>query len=239
MSNQEEIVHVKDADFLEEDQPIRGQNFACISFISPEDVIRNKNTYFFNKYLTDFQTRMSDLMTNLEAKYPKDQNSFKGLRDSFPYLLGTPESMDLSTAQDYENYININSEDLEDAYHKENKFQTSVRGVKIRGVYDTLEQAQARAKAIKKFDTIHNIYVSQVGCWCPFNPNPDDVEGQEYAESSLNTLMKSYKENETKKDVEYDARKREMSTRQQTVEQDDVSKLAISTEFGTEETKGP
>ena len=31
-------------DLLDEDKPLAGQKFACISFISPEDIIKQKNT---------------------------------------------------------------------------------------------------------------------------------------------------------------------------------------------------
>jgi hypothetical protein len=54
-----------------------------------------------------------------------------------------------------------------------------------------------------KFD----IFVAQVGCWCPWSPNPNDLENQEYAETSLNTLMMKYKENMDARDQEYSDRK--------------------------------
>ena len=56
-----------------------------------------------------------------------------------------------------------------------------------------------------KFD----IFVGQVGCWCPWSPNPEDLQDQEYAETELNTLMKKYKENSTQRDLEFEQRKQE------------------------------
>jgi hypothetical protein len=38
-------------DFLEADPPIRGQNFVCLSFISPEKVLKNKETFKVTKFL--------------------------------------------------------------------------------------------------------------------------------------------------------------------------------------------
>jgi hypothetical protein len=35
-----------------------------------------------------------------------------------------------------------------------------------------------------------------VGKWLPWDPKPHQVQDQEYAEDQLNTLMKTYKENE-------------------------------------------
>lgn len=46
-----------------------------------------------------------------------------------------------------------------------------------------------------------------MGCWCPWSPNPDCLENQEYAETQLNTLMKEYKKNMNDKDVVFEARK--------------------------------
>ena len=32
-------------DFLESDDQIRGQNYVCLSFVSPENVLKNKNVF--------------------------------------------------------------------------------------------------------------------------------------------------------------------------------------------------
>ena len=37
-------------DFLEVDRPIPGQNFVCLSFISPENVLEDKNLYSLYKF---------------------------------------------------------------------------------------------------------------------------------------------------------------------------------------------
>jgi hypothetical protein len=37
--------------FLEPDDEIRGQKFICLSFLSPEKVLKNKDQYFFSKFL--------------------------------------------------------------------------------------------------------------------------------------------------------------------------------------------
>ena len=60
---------------------------------------------------------------------------------------------------------------------------------------------------MKKVDKNHNIYIAQVGCWCPWSPNADDLEDQEYSETQLNTLMKEYKKNMDSKDEIFEKRK--------------------------------
>ena len=38
----------KYVDLLDEDKPISGQKFACISFVSPENILKQKNHFFSN-----------------------------------------------------------------------------------------------------------------------------------------------------------------------------------------------
>jgi ribosome biogenesis protein Nip4 len=42
-------------DLLDEDKPMSGQKYVCLSFISPEDHIKNKNLFYFEKFLTNFE----------------------------------------------------------------------------------------------------------------------------------------------------------------------------------------
>jgi len=85
-----------------------------------------------------------------------------------------------------------------------------MRGVKIRGVFDTIEEAKKRSEFVKKFDSKFDIYICQVGCWIPWSPNPNDLAEQEYSETQLNTLMKQYKQNIDDKDEMFETRKRGM-----------------------------
>ena len=38
-------------DYLEVDNPIPGQNYVCISFVSPDDIIKQKELFLFNKFM--------------------------------------------------------------------------------------------------------------------------------------------------------------------------------------------
>ena len=44
----------KNEDFLEVDPQIRGQNYCCISFVSPEETLQNKDIFFVNKVFIGF-----------------------------------------------------------------------------------------------------------------------------------------------------------------------------------------
>ena len=158
-------------DYLEVDTPIPGQSYSCLSFVSPENVIKDKNLQYIHKFLK-----------TIAKNYDLDRDTI---------------------VEKYKDFLYINEEKLEEEYNQENDFKTSVRGVKIRGVYSTLQEAQFRAGKLQKLDPNFNVYVGQVGYWLPWDPRPDKISGQEYAEGELNELVKKYQENQENKDLHF------------------------------------
>lgn len=201
----ENLVSVKECDVLDEDPPLRGQNYACLSFVSPEDVIKKKEVFFIEMFLKNFSLDMNEFFTRLSEKYTDELDTIRSIKEKHEFVFD-PNQM----YEEYIHYVNSNSVNLEKDYYQQNNFQTSIRGLKVRGIFDTLKEAEIRAQVLKKIDDRFNVYVAQVGCWVPFSPNPEDIENQEYAETHLNTLMKNYKDNQEKKDIFYEERKREL-----------------------------
>ena len=195
-------------DFLEVDQPIPGQNYACMSFISPDKVLRNKEMFMFHKFMTqkcgEFEKAIDDITKkasdDLKNKIDRDLKSKLKLELKYTYE---------QFKDKYDDFTYKFNKELQTAFDKENDFQTNVRGVKIRGVYNTQEEAQIRAKVLQRMDRSFNVYVGQVGFWLPWDPQADHVENEEYLEEELNTLMKEYKQNEIRKDMFYEEQKRE------------------------------
>lgn len=114
-----------------------------------------------------------------------------------------------SIVESYEKYMLVNRQRLEDEFHKANNFQTSMHGLKVRGVYQSSEQAAARAKALNKKDPYFNVYVADVGEWLPWDPEPEEVQSSEYQSDELNKLMSAYKDNAAKKDEFFEEEKRQ------------------------------
>lgn len=108
----------------------------------------------------------------------------------------------------YETFLLKNRKRLEEDFFAKNSFRTTIRGLKVRGVYDTYPEALNRAKTLQKLDPSFNVYVGQVGFWLPWDPEPAEVADQEYADDQLNQLMKKYKENEAQRDEFYEEMKR-------------------------------
>lgn len=194
--------------YFENDKEIRGQKYCCLSFVSPEDVIKKKEVYFFEKFMGNFSKDMNELFDNLVAKYPNDVDQISGIKDRYEHIF-KPESIN----DEYSFYVKANGEKLENEYLVENNFQTSMRALKVRGSYETMEEAQMQAKRLVQQDKMFNVYVAQVGCWCPWDPNPEGIDSVEYANEQLNTLIGKYKETSAKKDEYENLRKIEMMKR--------------------------
>lgn len=201
MSN---LVSTKETDYLDEDKPIRGQNYVCLSFLSPEDVLANKDVFYFEKYMSQYLSQMHELFNNLKAKYPDDQGLLDGIKESNPQFFNAD-----AFQEDFRVFKNAHSAEIESEFAEKNDFRTSVRGIKVRGSFDTVKEAQNRAEVLKRMGDKFDIYVAQVGCWCPWSPNPNDLENNEYMETQLNTLMKKYNDNMTLRDEFFEQRKQE------------------------------
>ena len=46
--------NTKYVDLLEEDKPISGQKFVCVSFVSPDNILKQKNHFFFQEFLKHY-----------------------------------------------------------------------------------------------------------------------------------------------------------------------------------------
>jgi hypothetical protein len=76
-------------------------------------------------------------------------------------------------------------------------FQTSTRGLKIRGVYPTLEEAELRCKMLREIDPNHDVFVGPIGLWMPWDPEAYKTGRVEYMEDELNQLMHEKTKNES------------------------------------------
>jgi hypothetical protein len=111
--------------------------------------------------------------------------------------------------ESYERYMLLHKTRLEDEFHKAGHFQTSIRGLKCRGVYGSYDQATARAQHLHKKDPYFNVYVAEMGAWLPWDPEPEEVPEQQYSNDQLNKLMGSYRENAAKRDAFFEEEKRQ------------------------------
>lgn len=213
MGSTAELVTVKESDYLDQDPPLRGQNFVCVSFLPNGDVIRNKDVFMFNKFISSFANDLDEFFTNTSERFKDDVamvDMLRSLKDRYDYIFNAA-----SLEHEYDHFKKVNNDDLEKEYFEKNSFQTSMSGLKVRGTYDTFREAQHRAEQIQKFDKLFHVFVGQVGCWLPWSPYPEDVQDQEYSETQLNTLMKKYKEGQELKRELYELRKNDLISKVQ------------------------
>jgi chromosome segregation ATPase len=81
---------------------------------------------------------------------------------------------------------------------------------KVRGSYETVEEAQKRITYLNSIDANVNIYLAEVGKWCPFDDDPEKAKDAVYKDEELNRLMQGYKENQEKGKQLFEQRKAEM-----------------------------
>jgi hypothetical protein len=180
----------KEVVYLEEDKPIRGQNYVCMSFLSPEDILPQKDVFFVNKFLDSLAKDLSVMLMNLRSKYPQDAMIFDSIKDNQGYFFNHDQLQ-----EQFRFFKQEKGHEVEEEFHALNNFRPTIRGFKVRGVFDTYQEAELRAKALKRMGDKFDIYVAHVGCWCPWSPYPNELSNQEYANDQLNELMKKYREN--------------------------------------------
>lgn len=199
-------------DLLDEDKPIAQQKYVCLSFVSPEKIIKKKEEFFFEKFLETYEldksmSKFVQFVNYISYKYSINAEELLQEYESFIKSENLQLSKDLS--DDYKNYIDKNEDELEKTFSKENNFQTSVRGLKVRGVFPTQEEAELRCKMIRQVDQNHDVYVGPVGIWIPFHPDAYKTGKVEYLEKELNDLMHEKNKNEEKAKDEFDKRVKE------------------------------
>ena len=167
----------KKTDYLEVDDNLPGQNYVCLSFVSPESMIDSKEAFkvskFLQSYCKDADLKIDDVMKK------------------------------------YTDYTYKYQEELQKDFDEKNKFQTNIRGLKVRGTYSTREEADKRAKTLQSIDSEFHVFVGQVGYWLPWDPCADKVQDEHYINDQLNEMMEKYKDNTVNRDIFYEEEKRE------------------------------
>ena len=191
----------KYVDLLEEDKPIAGQKFTCISFVSPENILKKKDIYYFEEFLKswDFNKSMEKTIQFLNFISYKYKLTFDDIMNDFNEFVKEEKDnlIKNSLEDDYKTFIDQNEERLENQFNTTFNFQTSVRGLKVRGVYPSLEEAELRCKMLREIDPNHDVYVGPVGLWMPWEPEAYKTGRVEYMEDELNQLMHEKTKNET------------------------------------------
>ena len=205
--------NTKYIDLLDEDKSISGQKFACISFVSPDNILKKKDMFFFEKFLKhwDFSKCIKKTTQFLNFVSFKHNLNFDEIMIDFEeFVKSEKESLVETTIEDdYATFLDKKEEEMQNEFNLQNNFQTNVRGLKVRGVYPSQEEAELRCKMLREIDPHHNVYVGPVGMWMPWEPDAYKTGRVEYLEEQLNQLMKEKNNNDGYAKDQFDKRVRD------------------------------
>lgn len=190
----------KYVDLLEVDKPLAGQLFGCFSFISPEKVLKQREAFYFEEFLKQWEMNKSmekfhQFLNFVSFKYKlqfeeviKDFELFvKEERDSI---------VNSSIEDDYKTFLDKEENELEKRFNVKHNFQTSVRGFKARGNFASQEEAELRAKLLRESDPHFDVFVGPIGTWLPWEPEAYKTGRVEYMEEELNQLAHEKQKNQ-------------------------------------------
>jgi hypothetical protein len=219
------------------------QRHCLISFVSPNDRIKQRFLYEANRFLYhDVNKQIIDTATNiakninadftkaLEKKLTAYKTSKDPIYKAAAELLGSIKEEVLLNEDEqvaktlrtykidqeeltdrFDAYKSKNEKELESAFNKEFTDETSIRGFKIRGVYEDEKEAKEQAKKLNnEVENFVHTFSAPVGYWCPWDVNADSIQDQDYMISELNNLMGEKKRNAEQRDEFYEKRKQMM-----------------------------
>ena len=202
----------KYVDLMDEDPPIAGQKFACISFISPESILKQRELYLFEQFvkqwdMTKSMEKFSDFVNFLSFKYTLNvENVMKDYQDFITEEETKIKESSTQVEDDYKNFLDKHEERFTAQFSKEHDFQTNVRGLKVRGSFPTQEEAEMNCKKLRERDPSHDIFVAPIGLWVPWEPVYYKLGKVEYLEPELNKLHEEKIKNEAHAKNEFDKR---------------------------------
>jgi len=144
-------------------------------------------------YIVEYANTLSKEHKDRFIEYLKLYNS----KDMEEFVEEEKDKLFLTSIDDeYKSFLDIKEEDLQKEYNKLHEFQTNTRGIKVRGVFGSQEEAELRCKFLRDADPNHDVYVGGVGIWMPFHPEAYKTGRVEYLEKDLNELMAQKKKND-------------------------------------------
>lgn len=203
----------KYVDLLDEDPVIPSQKYACMSFISPEKILKQRNDFMFEKFVQqwDFSKsieKFGEFLNFLSFKHNlKMENVMNDFKDYVEEEKAKLRSY--TVTDDFKNFMDKNEDRLADEFKKEHNFQTSVRGFKFRGAYSSIAEAELRCKKLREADPNHDIGICTSFVWNPLDLDAYKAGRVEFMEEELNQLHAEKIKNEEKAKQEFDARVRE------------------------------
>lgn len=203
----------KYVDLCDEDPVIASQKFVCLSFVSPEKILKQREQYIFEKFVQQWEfsksiEKFGDFLNFVAFKYKIKMDDI--MNDMKEYVTEEKNHLkSFSIENDFKNFMDKNEDRITEEFNKKHEFNTSVRGVKVRGAYSSQAEAELRCKKLRENDPHHDIFVGPVGVWMPWDPDAYKTGRVEFMEEELNQLHQEKIKNEEKAKQEFDQRVRD------------------------------
>ena len=186
-------------DLLDEDKPLAEQKFACLSFVSPEKILKQKDIFLFEKFVQNYDftksmEKFNQFLQFIIFKY--NLNGDEITKDFNDFAEEEKKNLTIDVSDNYKTFLDNHEERFTELFQEKYKFQTNTRGLKIRGEFPTQKEAELRCKMLRNVDPNHDVYVGPVGLWLPFDPDAYKTGRVEYLEKELNELMHEKTKNE-------------------------------------------
>ena len=184
-----------------------------MSFVSPEKILKKREVFLFDQFIKQWEfsksmERYFEFIHFISYKYNLNVTTI--IDDFNEFVKEESDKIRKSGIEDdYKNFLDKQEDKLNDKFSREHAFQTSVRGLKVRGVFPTQEEAELKCKKMREHDPNHDIYVGPVGIWIPWDPDAYKTGRVEHMEEELNALHKEKLKNEEMAKKEFEERVRE------------------------------
>ena len=146
--------------FFSEDPAIRRQKFVCVSILTPNDVDVRNKAYF--------EARAFALATSSDESYDTIED-YDAAFDAWRAGIQTT---------------------LDDQFKRHSSGKPHIPIMKVRGTYNTMEEAADRCRFLAKGDPISDIWVAPVGMWVPADGKArSDETDIEYTDKQMRSLV--------------------------------------------------
>ena len=200
------------SDLLTRDPPIRGQEWMCFSYVSPEKYIKQREEFIFEQFVKnwDFNKSMQKFDPFLQFMSMKYSINEESLKEHFMEFVSS-EKKDMlkfsnGISDDFKTFSEVHDDALTKKFDELVKFRTNVRGIIFRGAFATRDDAKLRCDVLKNCGDNFDIHITEMGAWVPMEPDPYKIGNISYAEPDLNRLMHERADNLKREDEVFDKR---------------------------------
>ena len=170
-------------DYLDEDPVISSQKYCVVSVLTPKSFKQSVET---DEKIFEEVVPANELPLDASVTIDEHNNVLKELAGVKTQLLRFKKEKEIEQKK------------------------VTMYTFKVRGAYESVEEAQKRITYLNSIDSNVNIYLAEVGKWCPFDDDPEKAKDAVYKDEELNRLMKGYKENQEKGKELFEKRKADM-----------------------------